>query len=923
MKKILLFLLLFTNIAFAQVKPDALNSHIFFGDKVQYFEDKNNLEFPELLKINPAWQNSTFKYYNLGTTKSAYWIRFDIENRSGNDLFLTFNTINMNSIKLYIVEKDGSYIEKTGGHIYPFNHREVYDKDIFFKIPESKDKKTVYVRLNTTYMMFFMPEIVTSDKRSERSIKIYTPYALYFGLLIAFLFYNSFIFISTGEKAYIKLVFVLLAFALYDISQDGFGFMFLWPDRCYFESIAIPLSVGLAGSTLGLFLNDVLETRKNYRIAYYLINSFIITCSLSSVLSLFFGKDIMLLVYFSVIHGSLFMIFILFYLAFIKRNRSAVILFTAYIILNISHIIAVISNVPILHKQIQFFSNYFGILFLMKSATAWLFLMYSYALADKINIMKKNLEITYDKLEKSEQTYRTIFNGTNEAIAILDRKTGTLIDANIQLLKMFDEKSENIIGRTPQFFSSAEDGYTDPKAFVLFNDVIENPLRSVEWLCKKRNNEKFWAEINLSKVIINGTQRILCVLRDISDRKKAEHEREIMLNQLSQVQKMEAVGSLAGGLAHDFNNILTGILGSSSLIEKQLKENMLDKNRIEKYIIMIKETSIKAAATVRCLLTLTRKTELKFEHADVNQSVKNVIDICLNSFPKSVSIQVKYYDKPAVIRADISGLEQSLLNILVNASHAVTTMRKPSEPEGGIISVKIDKQYADEAFCRSNTEAVKNIYYFSVSVQDNGCGIEKEIINKIFDPFFTTKGGSGGSGLGLSMVYNIIRQHDGLIKVYSEKEVGTTFIIYLPENLSEKISEETENDTVIKGHGRILIIDDEHFVREIAHDILAECGYDVITAASGIEGVGIFRDNADILDAVLLDVSMPGLSGLETFKELKKIRASIKIIMSSGFSMDERVQKTFDLGADSFIQKPYTNIQLSIAISELLLKNDK
>lgn len=914
MKYIFSILLLFTNTAFAQIIVDKDNTHIFFGDKIEYYEDKNNLEFQELLKQDPAWKASSLKNFNLGITRSVYWIKFDLENRTDRELHLAFNNVHLDSIKLYIINKNGSYTEKTGGIIYPFNNRDIKDKDFFFIIPPFTGTKTIYARLKSDYIVGFIPEILTVDRAAERTIREYLPHAVYYGILLALIIYNFFIFISSREKSYITISFLILSFALYDIAHDGYGYMFIWPSWPFFQRIVIPFAIGLIGIADGYLLQITLDTKKQHKKFHLLLNLLIINGATICLLSFIIDKHLILPVtIFYLLQAALSTQIPLFYLGFLKRNRSAVLLFIVFFFMSLADFFAAAGTTSFFTELMPFLNNYIELLLILKLARAWVVIMLSFIIADKINIMKKNLEI-------SEKTYRSIFNGTNEVIAILDLSSFKVIDANDSLLKAFDMEYKDVIGKTANFFSSTEDGYTNEKALKVYQTMVIGNFQPVEWLYKKRTGEKFWAEISMSYVTINGVKRLMIVQRDIGDRKKAEEVKLKMMQQLAQAQKMEAVGSLSGGLAHDFNNILTGILGSSTLVEMQLNKDVADKEKIAGYITVIKEASLKAAATVRRLLTLTRKNDLKFASGDLNLLLKNVTDICLNSFPKSVTIQIQYSDNPAMVNADLSGIEQAFLNILVNASHALTIMKSPSEPEGGIISAKIDKQYADDIFCMSNPEAVKGKYYHSVSIQDNGCGIDREIIDRIFDPFFSTKGEADGSGLGLSMVYSIVRQHNGIIKVYSEKGRGSTFIIYLPEYTGEDTAEAPAGESVIKWHGRILLIDDDSIVRSTAHDILKECGYDVLVAGSGTEGIEIFRENAEDIDTVLLDTSMPGLSGLDTFKEIKKINPSVKIIMSSGFSMDERVHKAIDLGADSFIQKPYTNIQLSRVVYEVLTK---
>ncbi len=915
--KLFLLLILFCRTAYADVVVEKQHDRVLFGDKIEYYEDRTGVEFPEFLKMNPQWKRAELQNINFGVTDSVYWLRFNIDNRTGRDLYLTFNTINFDSIKLYNMNDDGSYIEKTGGSIYPFSHREIWDKDIFFIIPERSGINTVYARLSSNYVITILPEVVADNKVYQRALKVYIPYFINFGILIALFLYNLIIYLSSREKLYKILISIIFGFALYDLANDGIGFMFLWPESVYFENIAIPLSLGLVSIANAIFFQVALDTRKNHPVIHQIFNLWGLNGFLISVLCFFLGKGIMVrIIYLFIIQSSLSAIGPMVYLVFFKKNRTAAFLFAGWIMLDIAIFFASASASPWFIKHFPFLNDTFTLLNVLKFSRAWVVIVFSLIIADKINLMKRQLEI-------SEESYRSIYNGTNEAIVIADIETFDIVDCNVKLLSMLNLKYEDIIGKTHFFISGLIEGFSVKKAHDLAMELKKRDSIIIERHIQRTTGESFWGEITLTRITLNGVLRIMAVIRDISERKKSEEERVKMMQQLAQTQRMEAVSSLSGGLAHDFNNILTGILGSSSIVEKKLEENNIDREQIKKYITIIKESSIKAASTVRRLLTLTRKTEMNFTSVDLNVSLKNVVDICSNSFPKSVELRVRYYDTPAIVNADLSGLEQVLLNLMVNASHAVTVMRGASEPEGGIISAKIDRQYADDGFMRYNMDAEFGTYYYSVSIQDNGCGIAPENINKIFDPFFTTKGNVGGSGLGLSMVYNIVKQHKGLIKVYSENGEGCTFIIFIPEYLEGKQPERVGEEKIVKGRGRILVIDDEEYIITIAREILEECGYEVITASGGNEGVDKFRQNPSAVDAVLLDTSMPGLSGLDTFKAIKEISGDALVIMSSGFGMDERAQKALDSGADFFIQKPYTNIQLSGIMHQVLKSRGK
>ncbi|MCP4214495.1 MAG: response regulator [bacterium] len=414
--------------------------------------------------------------------------------------------------------------------------------------------------------------------------------------------------------------------------------------------------------------------------------------------------------------------------------------------------------------------------------------------------------------------------------------------------------------------------------------------------------------------LVTGDQLIFIImLNNITETEKKEQ-------QLRQSQKMETVGNLAGGLAHDFNNVLGGIIGTISLykykIAKKQRVSMAD---TEKHFNTIEESANRAANMVKQLLSLTRKQELTFAPADLNSTINHIINICSNTFDKSVEIETNYFPEKAMTYADSTQIEQCLLNLCINASHAMTIMRKDDDSqEGGKLGVSLKSVSVDKFFRQNHPEASKD-FYWDISVSDTGVGMDQKTVARIFDPFFTTKSNDAGTGLGLAMVYNIIKQHEGFVKVYSQVGLGTTFHIYLAGLEFGEVPElPAKEEEVEHGQGLILVVDDEAVMRETSKSMLLECGYEVIIARNGEEAVNIYKKYRESIKAVLLDMVMPRKSGKETFIELIKINPDINVLLTSGFKQDERVESILKMGVKEFIQKPFTLKGLAATLHRLL-----
>ncbi len=413
-------------------------------------------------------------------------------------------------------------------------------------------------------------------------------------------------------------------------------------------------------------------------------------------------------------------------------------------------------------------------------------------------------------------------------------------------------------------------------------------------------------------LIANGTAGVAIRLDDITE---LEHKEQ----QLRQAQKMESVGTLAGGLAHDFNNVLAGILGNLSLLQYKLehKTEELSVLEIRGYLERMETAGQRAVDMVRQLLTLSRRQQIDLVPVDLNLSLKHVLKIGENTFDKSVQVVGHPADGPAYVLADTTEMEQVLLNLCINAVHAMTIMRE-NATWGGTLTVAIEKITVDPIFQKKHPEATGNAYW-RISVSDTGVGMDTKTAAKIFDPFFTTKEQGKGTGLGLAMAYNIVHQQQGFIDVYSEPGLGSTFNVYLPRLVREREYLPAEqNPAIVRGEGLILVVDDDELVRAMAEEVLHAVGYTVVTATNGQEGVDLYRQHQARIKAVLLDMAMPVMSGREAFLEMQKINPGVKVLLVSGFRKDNRVEEILQLGVKDFLQKPYTISSLALAIRKVI-----
>ena len=378
---------------------------------------------------------------------------------------------------------------------------------------------------------------------------------------------------------------------------------------------------------------------------------------------------------------------------------------------------------------------------------------------------------------------------------------------------------------------------------------------------------------------------------DISERKKLEE-------QLRKSQKMEAMGLLAGGIAHDFNNLLTGILGYANLLSINERVNP----EVARAAGIIQRSAEKASQLTAQLLGFAEQGKNLNVPVELGRVIASVTGVLERTQDPGIRIAASLRPERGCVLGDPSQLDQVVMNLAINACDAM--------PRGGQLKFTTEPVAIDEAFCRER-DWMSPGKYLLLSVADTGVGISPENLERIFDPFFTTKAKGKGTGLGLSMVFGIVKNHGGCVDVRSEAGAGTVFRVYLPES-SEVAPEEAAMDTGLpRGRGRILLVDDQEPVREVAKDMLEALGNEVITAADGLEGVSRYRDLWREIDLVILDMVMPNMSGGDCFLRMKEINPKARVVLSSGYSMDGAIQGVMNEGILAFIQKPYRLEELS------------
>ena len=435
--------------------------------------------------------------------------------------------------------------------------------------------------------------------------------------------------------------------------------------------------------------------------------------------------------------------------------------------------------------------------------------------------------------------------------------------------------------------------------------VLENHLKRLKgqevpsiysFRILSRSGEELSVELNAVLINWKGRPAALNFLRDITTEKRLEA-------QLQQALKMEAMGTLAGGIAHDFNNLLMAIQGRTSIMLVKKDSSHPDIRHLKGI-----ENNIESAADLtKQLLGFARGGKYEVKPTDLNELVKKQ-NRMFGRTKKQISIRGKYEKDLWSVEVDQGQIDQVLLNLYVNAWQAM--------PAGGDLYLETENVALDENYV--NPFSVEPGRYVKISVTDTGVGMDRAIQKKIFDPFFSTKEMGRGTGLGLASAYGIIKNHGGFISVYSEKGHGSTFNIYLPASEKEIIEEKKPTGDTLRGTETVLFVDDEDMIIEVAGELFEQLGYKVLTAGSGKEACEIYEKNKEQIDIVLLDMIMPDISGSDTYDKMKKIDPDIKVLLSSGYSINGQATEIMDRGCNGFIQKPFKMKELSQKLREIL-----
>ena len=530
-------------------------------------------------------------------------------------------------------------------------------------------------------------------------------------------------------------------------------------------------------------------------------------------------------------------------------------------------------------------------------------------LLSTLNKLRKRTDEVFDTnslLVESEQKISTIVRTAPDSIITTDLN-GNITSGNKAALELFDVASKDELKGT----SLSELMMIDDKERIL-RDIERlkegQIIKAVPYAVLTKNGVTRQARLSAAALKnSNGiTYGLLGMLQDVSDTIQMEE-------QLRQSEKMQAIGQLAGGVAHDFNNQLAGIMGYADLLREEVREDPAKSHYADNILIATK----RASDLTNQLLAFSRKGKYLSIPVDIHHIIAEVITILQRTIDRRITIRQHLESRSPTVTGDPTQLQNAILNIALNSRDAM--------PDGGeLVFVTCDVFYSQH-ICISETFDLNPGAHISLRISDTGSGMNQTIQKKIFEPFFTTKEQGKGTGMGMASVYGTVKNHCGAIEIESAPGKGTILTLLLPLRNRDIVPEEPPDDTAHsddnKQGAHILLVDDEDLVIGIARSMLEKSGYTVTVCRNGKDAVDFFRSNRPLIDLVLLDLMMPVMNGRDTFRVLREIDPQVKVVISSGYSIDSEAQSLLDNGAGDFIQKPYRRNELERIIQQVLNNN--
>lgn len=860
------------------------------------------------LQYSSQFKTNTEKSPNFGFTRSAYWVRFNINNESSfrSPWILELGFPNMHYADFYLFTSDGKLIKSTHtGKLRPLETRDIIFQNMVFSLVLTRIKEcTVYARFANNPLMILPLTMWSTTEYTKKMQGDNIFIGFFVGILLMTAGYNLFLFLSLRDRSYLYYTLAIISLLFFTLSYTGLTSLYLWPNVMWLNLWSQPLFNFLLIITVLKFADSFLQLRIRLKRIHFIIYI------LMAITTLFTLTLPLTSYHFFILHMAIFTALGLFIIigagiiSYQKGFKPA-----RYFLLGFSAV--GISGILIAFTRLQIIPSYFFSERAFVLSTILLIWFLSQALAHRIKLLRQDKEKADYELKKSEERIRILSRAMEQspALVIITNLEGNIDYVNPKFVQITGYTLDEIRGKNPRILKSG----TTPRS--TYKELWETITSGNEWqgefYNKKKNGELYWesAYICPIKNEIGEITHYLGLKEDITEKKKLQE-------QLIQIQKMESIGALAGGIAHDFNNILTVIKGYSDIIMRKLNR----KNPLYKDISLIRSAGEKAENLTRQILTFSRKQVYQPKIIDINLVISDLEKMIRRMIGEDINIKMSLAPDLPRMKADPNQIEQIFVNLIVNAQDAIKQNRNITSDKS--IIIETGQAFLDWDFVRKNIGSQYGLHvYFSVS--DSGIGMSDITKQKIFDPFFTTK--DKGTGLGLATIYGIVKQNLGNIFVYSEERKGTTFKIYWSaseEQISPDIPSEIEEE-LLTGNEVILVAEDDENVAMFSCSALKDAGYKVYVAKNGKEALDLVIKKNINIDLLLTDLVMPDMNGEELAHKIMENFPDIPVLFTSGYS-DDLLKINGQLKQKvNFLQKPYSITSLLKKIRDILKPKSK
>lgn len=857
----------------------------------------------------------------FGYSSSSFWFRLTVENITDHqiewfieypyavvDQFVFYQpTAKMGNILLNSeskVQEDERFDINISGDAYPFSRRAVNFRTTVIPITQMPGRETFYFNIRSNGAIV-VPLVAWGKEQIYKHMSTDAAVNwLYYGVMLAAVLYNFFIFLSVREATYLHLIAVVAGASFFTMAHNGLAFQYLWPDSTWWANICHPFFCFIAWLGSMIFTDTFLSIRTEiprlhlfmkiliYSGCMMLVSPFILPYSVVTQATLLFAA----LSVTAMLTGGVILSF--------RGQRQARFYILAWSSILICSLLMVFKSFGLLDSNIWTDSGF-------QIGMGLLVTILSFGLVDKINTIQQEKQSALDMVRSSEQQYRLLADNVKEVIWTLDLKTLKISYITPSVFAMMgytpeEAKSQFSFKRMlpPE---SAKKALAAVKMGILPDEESRGLLEErapLELECYTRNGDIIWTETSFTflRDEQNRAFEMLGVSRDITERRRSETERNKLEAQLIQSNKLEAIGTLAGGISHDMNNILTAIMGYVEISLSDVQANSRIHHRLERVL----SACYRAKDLVKQILTFSRQESQENIPVNINIMVKEVLKLIRASLPATIRIQQTIPKERYIVMADPTQIHQIIMNLCSNAEYAM-------QENGGLLVVCTEIMELDPESAGKYLDLMPGSY-IRLTVSDTGHGMDKKDMARIFEPFFTTKPRGKGTGMGLAMVHGIVKSLGGNIYVYSEVGKGSTFHLFFPQAPEGKRAESCEPVCIATGNETILYVDDEPQIVDMAQEMLATLGYRVEGVVGSVEAFERFSRFPDRFDMVITDQTMPGMTGCDLAKKVWELRPEIPVILCSGFNDLVNPESARLLGICEYVMKPYSKQEIAMKI---------